>query len=103
MKKCVIFDRDGVLMDSEIIRLAVNCRQLLRLGLHYSLEKYQSRFVGLSESAYLDELQADYCSRCNENFPESILASVNQERWNLQKSWSSCDRRVLRNNVFWQT
>ncbi len=43
-----IFDCDGVLIDSEVIANRTNVEVLAELGIHFSLEEYMERFVGVS-------------------------------------------------------
>lgn len=44
----VIFDCDGVLIDSEVIANRTNVEVLSELGIHFTLEEYMERFVGVS-------------------------------------------------------
>jgi HAD superfamily hydrolase (TIGR01509 family) len=44
----VIFDCDGVLIDSEVIANRVNVEVLAGLGIEFTLEEYMERFVGVS-------------------------------------------------------
>jgi HAD superfamily hydrolase (TIGR01509 family) len=44
----IIFDCDGVLIDSEVIANRVNVEVLAGLGIEFTLEEYMERFVGVS-------------------------------------------------------
>jgi HAD superfamily hydrolase (TIGR01509 family) len=48
----VIFDCDGVLVDSEILALEVELALLAEQGLHFEREDYVTRFMGLSYQAF---------------------------------------------------
>lgn len=56
----VIFDCDGVLVDSEVLAIRGERAALIELGLDYSPEEYVRRFVGLHDRLFFDHLQADY-------------------------------------------
>ena len=43
----LIFDCDGVLVDSEVIAIACERETLAGWGLHYGFEEFVHRFVGL--------------------------------------------------------
>ena len=48
----IIFDCDGVLVDSETIQVAVELELLAELGLSYDYVDYLTRFVGLGGSEW---------------------------------------------------
>ncbi len=77
----VIFDCDGVLVDSEGISIAVERKHLARIGLEYDLEDYLTRFVGLTDEDYYRELESDYGALFESDFPSDFAASVKSERW----------------------
>jgi HAD superfamily hydrolase (TIGR01509 family) len=54
----VIFDCDGVLVDSELIANTEFARMLEELGLTFSLEQMFERFVGRSMAACMQQVQA---------------------------------------------
>ncbi|MCP4316048.1 MAG: HAD family hydrolase [Hyphomicrobiales bacterium] len=56
----IIFDCDGVLVDSEKIYLAVEREHLVRIGLEYDQTEYRRRFMGLNYADYFGELEHDY-------------------------------------------
>jgi HAD superfamily hydrolase (TIGR01509 family) len=65
----VIFDCDGVLVDSEAIYLAVDRECLEDIGLIYEDVEYRNRFIGLPDVAFYKELERDYRDRGLGQFP----------------------------------
>jgi beta-phosphoglucomutase-like phosphatase (HAD superfamily) len=53
----IIFDCDGVLIDSEVIANRVNVEVLAGLGVEFTLEEYMERFVGVSLSDEVIEIE----------------------------------------------
>ena len=82
----IIFDCDGVLIDSEVIANRTNVEVLAELGIHFSLEDYMERFVGVSlrdeiieiEGLHKVKLPDDYEARLskhkNKVFDEELKA-----------------------------
>jgi beta-phosphoglucomutase-like phosphatase (HAD superfamily) len=79
--EAVIFDSDGVLVDSEVIHIAVERELLAELGLHYDYPTYLSRFVGLSNTDFRAALQADYSALGLGTFPEDFGDRLNAHTW----------------------
>lgn len=75
-QKTVIFDCDGVLVDSQVIYNEFERRHLARLGLHYSDDDYQLRFAGLSDKDLIRQLSHDYMTRHGKEFPATFAADV---------------------------
>ncbi|MBI1364640.1 MAG: HAD-IA family hydrolase [Alphaproteobacteria bacterium] len=59
----VIFDCDGVLVDSEVLAIKGERAALAELGLDYSPADYVRRFTGLHDGAFMAALRQDYASR----------------------------------------
>lgn len=59
MIQAVIFDCDGVLVDSEILAHAVELRVLAEFGLHYDVHEFKARFMGMSDRAFHAALEED--------------------------------------------
>ena len=78
-QKSIIFDCDGVLVDSEIIYNAIERKHLSRLGLTYSDSEYQRRFVGLSNADFIQSLKSDYKTRQGGLFPEDFETIITNE------------------------
>ena len=63
MFEAIIFDCDGVLVDSEVLAMRGERRALTELGLHYSREEYMRRFIGLHDDAFMDAVRDDFHNR----------------------------------------
>lgn len=79
----VIFDCDGVLVDSEVLAIRGERAALEALGLFYSPEDYVRLFVGLHDRAFFDHLEADHLERLGrpapDGFEEQVLAGRRRE------------------------
>lgn len=81
--EAILFDCDGVLVDSETIYVAVELEMLGQLGLKYELAEYQRRFMGLRSADYLGRLEADSLSRLSRGLPADFadrLGAASRER-----------------------
>lgn len=83
MFEAIIFDCDGVLVDSEVLAIRGERVALAGMGLEYSPEEYVRRFVGLHDGAFLQQLRADYCARLEgappEDFEDRIINGRRRE------------------------
>lgn len=79
--EAIIFDCDGVLVDSEVIHIAAELELLTHLGLVYEREAYLTRFVGLSNADFLAELRSDYARLTSDEFPSNFGAQLEQIVW----------------------
>lgn len=77
----IIFDCDGVLVDSEVIHLAAELELLANLGLVYERETYLTRFVGLSNADFYAELTLDYARIVGDEFPSNFESHLDQIVW----------------------
>lgn len=81
--EAVIFDCDGVLVDSEVLAIRGERASLGALGLHYAPEEYVRRFVGLHDGLFFDHLRADYLAvhgrAAPEDFEDLVLAGRRRE------------------------
>jgi len=59
MIKAVIFDCDGVLVESEVIAHEVELEVLSAIGMHYDRHDFAIRFMGMSDKAFWAALDAD--------------------------------------------
>jgi len=82
----ILFDCDGVLVDSERIYLSVEREMLADIGLVYDLHDYQSRFMGLRSADYLAALAADYRTLRARPFPEQFAGELER----------TCRERLMR-------
>ena len=69
MFDAVIFDCDGVLVDSETLALDIELRELAALGLVYERDAYCARFMGMNNHDFYAELDADRRARVGEPLP----------------------------------
>ena len=72
MISAVIFDCDGVLVDSEILALEVELAMLAEQGLHFAREDYVTRFMGLSYQAFHDVMDAEARLRLGRPIPDAF-------------------------------
>ena len=70
----VIFDCDGVLIDSEVLSLEIERSLLAEIGLAYELAEYKRRFLGLPFDTYLDAVKADALARTGRPLPDGLDA-----------------------------
>lgn len=75
MFKAVLFDCDGVLVDSEVIALRVEMEMLAEQGLHFTRDDYAARFMGLSTEAFHVAIDAEAQQRLGRPISESIRQS----------------------------
>ena len=76
----VIFDCDGVLVDSEILAIEVELALLADAGLDYELADFKARFLGLHDQAFRDALDVDSRRRLGAPLREDFLDLVHQSR-----------------------
>jgi beta-phosphoglucomutase-like phosphatase (HAD superfamily) len=72
MCEAVIFDCDGVLVDSEILALEVELAALADFGLVYDPAEFKRRFMGMSDSTFFTALSADSLALRVEPLPETF-------------------------------
>jgi len=72
MVRAVIFDCDGVLVDSEVLFHAVELEVLTEFGLSYESRAFKARFLGMSDNAYYAALDLD----AQERLGRSIVAEL---------------------------
>ncbi|EAQ29696.1 hypothetical protein NAP1_02950 [Erythrobacter sp. NAP1] len=77
----IIFDSDGVLVDSEIIHITVERELLAKMGLEYDLTEYLTRFVGLSNPDFYAELRSDHASRVGGDLPSDFGDKLQEKIW----------------------
>ena len=91
-QEAILFDCDGVLVDSEHIYLSVEREMLADIGLIYDLHDYQNRFMGLRSADYLAKLAADYRSLNKGPFPENFAGELERNcRDRLMRDLESVD------------
>lgn len=80
MFEAVIFDCDGVLVDSEILAVAEETAALAEIGLVYDPSEFMHRFVGLHDAAFEAALDADSRERLGRPLPQGFLRHVHERR-----------------------
>jgi len=83
MVSAVIFDCDGVLVDSEILAHEVEIEVLQSIGLHYDRHEFTQRFMGMSDVAFFAALDEDGKARLGRSIIEEIRGPMNDK---LQKT-----------------
>ena len=68
----IIFDCDGVLVDSEVLALEVEIAAAADVGLTYDLGEYKARFMGRTTQAFFDLLAQDCLERTGRPLPEGF-------------------------------
>lgn len=72
MIEAVIFDCDGVLVDSEVLALEVELSALAEIEMPYEEEEFKARFMGMSTRAFFDALDADHARKHGCALPEGF-------------------------------
>jgi HAD superfamily hydrolase (TIGR01509 family) len=68
----IIFDCDGVLVDSEVLALEVEMKALAEVDLFYDGGEFRARFMGMSNTAFFNALEADHRIRHGRDLPEGF-------------------------------
>lgn len=76
----LIFDCDGVLVDSEVIAIACERETLAGWGLHYEFEDFVHRFVGLHNRDFHIALAAD-AAAAGISLPEDFRTLLHANNW----------------------
>jgi HAD superfamily hydrolase (TIGR01509 family) len=76
MVRAVIFDCDGVLVDSEVIAVEVERALLAEHGLHYEIPDFVARFMGMSDRAFYAALGADSRELLGRDLPNDFKTRV---------------------------
>ncbi len=74
MITAVLFDCDGVLVDSEVLAIEIERALFAEIGLTYELDEYKRRFLGMSTSAFLEAVDADALARTGRRLPPDFEA-----------------------------
>jgi HAD superfamily hydrolase (TIGR01509 family) len=78
MVQAVIFDCDGVLVDSETLAHEVETEVLNEIGLYYDRHDFTARFMGMSDSAFFAALEADGHARLGRSIIDEIRGPMNE-------------------------
>ncbi len=96
--EAILFDCDGVLVDSEKIYVDVEREHLSRIGLHYELDTYMDRFQGLGSNDFWAALDLDHRALGKGPLPETFgaeLDAATMARIDLELSEISGIKRLL--------
>jgi len=77
----VIFDCDGVLIDSEVIGQRIELACLAEVGLVYDSRDYAERYMGTVSSDYYAGLDRDYQARFGRQLPETFADDLHERIW----------------------
>src|SRR5438270_8627700 len=72
----VIFDCDGVLVDSEVIACRVDAACLTEIGIPITAEEVMERYVGISATSMFAEIEARHARRLPSDFAEQVSARL---------------------------
>ncbi|WP_027681774.1 HAD family hydrolase [Rhizobium leguminosarum] len=72
----LIFDCDGVLVDSELIATTVHIEALAKCGYIISAEEYNDRFVGMTDQQSYSVIEAERGLRLPEDHHECVMAEI---------------------------
>lgn len=79
--EAIIFDNDGVVVDSETIHVAVERAFLAELGLEYDSGTYLSRFVGLKNADFHAALNQDFRTKFGAPLPRDFRDRLDARAW----------------------
>jgi HAD superfamily hydrolase (TIGR01509 family) len=74
--EAVLFDCDGVLVDSEVLAHEVGRAMLAEIGLDYDRADYIARFMGMSDAAFFAALEEDGLCRLGRSIVDEIRAPM---------------------------
>ncbi|HEX2590089.1 MAG TPA: HAD-IA family hydrolase [Rhizomicrobium sp.] len=72
MISAIIFDCDGVLVESEVLAHEVETKVLGDIGLHYDRREFKTRFMGMSDTAFWEALEKDAQERLGRSIKDEI-------------------------------
>ena len=75
----VIFDCDGVLIDSETIAYEVELEAMKRLGLFFEASAYTTKFQGLGEKDWNAAVETEHLAQAGTSLPPGFLSDLNAE------------------------
>jgi HAD superfamily hydrolase (TIGR01509 family) len=97
--KLVIFDCDGVLVDSEVIGCRVEAEELGRVGIGVTAAQILERFIGATAAETFRTLEAEHGRKLPEGFvlrvKDAILAAVTAELRAIEGVAAALERIAL--------
>jgi len=76
--KAVIFDCDGVLVDSEVLIHAIELEALAECGLHYEGGAFKARFLGMSLPDYYAALDVDAMEKLGRSIQHELQPKMKE-------------------------
>jgi HAD superfamily hydrolase (TIGR01509 family) len=70
--KAILFDCDGVLVDSEVLSLKIELAALSEIGLDYSCDTFIDRYMGMSGDDFIRALDEDCRQRLGHALPSGF-------------------------------
>lgn len=74
----IIFDCDGVLIDSEIIGCRIDAEALAEIGVPITVEEVMARYVGIATRTMLADIEERYGVQLPEDFAPRLRARVSE-------------------------
>jgi HAD superfamily hydrolase (TIGR01509 family) len=68
----LIFDCDGVLVDSEVLSCRIDAEFLTEIGVPYTAEEIARQFLGVSLKTMISRIEAERNCRLPDDFPERL-------------------------------
>lgn len=81
MMQAVIFDCDGVLINSEAVCLGVELECLAEIGLPFDAHDYVGRFMGMTSADFYAALDIDYRGKYGRALPETFPDVLHERTW----------------------
>jgi len=72
----VIFDCDGVLVDSEVIACRVDAACLAEIGISITTQEVMERYVGISATSMFADIETRYGRKLPSDFPDRVRARL---------------------------
>lgn len=72
----IIFDCDGVLVDSEVLALEIELASLAEIGLTFDPEAYKKRHLGTTAADFFREIEREYRAAFAQPLPEDFRPRV---------------------------
>ncbi len=88
--KAVVFDCDGVLINSEELCLDVELECLNEIGLAFERHEYVSRFMGMTSADFYAALDGDLRTKYGRPLPESFPGILHERTWSVVETSLAC-------------
>lgn len=78
MSRAVIFDCDGVLVDSEVLAVEIELSCLAEIGLTYERHDYLHRFLGTGGDEFYAGIGQDYRAKFGKELPDTLHTRIHE-------------------------